>query len=165
MFDVTSRPEEPSDLVLGLVRYVDVMSMGALGDLIKAVAKGPVRPTSLLVYRKDQETDFKMSCPYCGQKLWVRDADADKRGRCPNCHKGFTLPTQTDRVANYLQLSKNIQVGTAIQGNPSSLISPIKHLLRVRADEVALKVAGDSLFRESGDTMNVNIETGPIHTV
>ena len=48
-------------------------------------------PQNVLIARADGEGDFKMSCPSCAQKLWVRDSDVDKRGRCPSCKKAFTV--------------------------------------------------------------------------
>ncbi len=150
------------DIVLGLIRYVDMVSLKALGELIKAVADVKHCPSSVMVYRKEQEGDFKMSCPYCGQKIWVRDADQDKRGRCPNCHKGFTLPCQLDHVARALQLPFSVSVRKAVQGDGSALAAQLKHLLRVRADEINLRLAGDMPLRSSGETMNVNLDTGPI---
>jgi len=151
-----------ADILLGLIRFVDGVSLNTLGEMLKAASSVKPCPTAVLVYRKEQEADFKMSCPYCGQKIWVRDADQDKRGRCPNCHKGFTLPCQEDHVAKVLQLTPAIQVRKVVQGDASSLGAQLKQLLRARADDINLHMAGEMAARSSGETMNVSLETGRI---
>lgn len=159
----TAKISGPSpDILIGLIRFVDGISLNLLGELFKAATAEKSCPAAVLVYRKELEGDFKMSCPYCGQKLWVRDADQDKRGRCPNCHKGFTLPCQEDHVAKVLHLPPGISVRKAVQGDTSTLGAHIKQLLRVRADEINLRMAGDRTGVASGETMNVNLETGLI---
>lgn len=158
-FEASQVNPAEADMILGLVHFVDVVSLTVLNELLKQSVGSTRLPTAVLVYRKENEKDFKMSCPFCGQKIWVRDADQDKRGRCPNCHKGFTLPEQEEHVTGVLQLAKEIPVQRVVRGNPSSFSAPLKQLLRIRADLVTLRVAGDSLFRSSGETMNVAVDT------
>jgi predicted RNA-binding Zn-ribbon protein involved in translation (DUF1610 family) len=160
--DPTKLSSPSADILLGLIRFVDGVSLHLLGELFKVATAEKSCPAAVLVYRKELEGDFKMSCPFCGQKLWVRDADQDKRGRCPNCHKGFTLPGQEDHVAKALHLPPGISVRKAVQGDTSTLGAHLKQLLRVRADEINLRMAGDKTGLSSRQTMNVNLETGLI---
>lgn len=75
---------------------------------------------AVLLFREEGEIDFKMSCPACGQKLWVRDTDEDRRGRCPNCKKAFRLPSQAQHVKAELSLPDAVPVTRVVRGNASS---------------------------------------------
>ncbi|MCC5849657.1 MAG: hypothetical protein JJU29_16360 [Verrucomicrobia bacterium] len=150
------------DLMVGLMRFVDVISLQNMSQILNALPSDWRIPAGFFIYRNEGETDFKMSCPYCGQKLWVRDADQDKRGRCPNCKKGFTLPAQEEHLNQSLRLRESILVRRIEKGTPTSISGPLKALIRMQAGGVRLKEASGRIFGESGETMNVNLETGPI---
>ena len=115
---------DAADLVIGLVRHVDLVSLQTLEQIFQKIPSGLMLPTGFFLYRKESEKDFKMSCPYCGQKLWVCDTDQDKRGRCPNCKKGFTLPQQEAHLSQSLGLRSSVPVRKIIQGDPASLGGP-----------------------------------------
>jgi transposase-like protein len=83
-----------------------------ISELLEKATDGYSVPTQMLIYRNDNEVDFKMSCPYCGQKLWVRDADQDKRGRCPHCGKGFTLPAEEENTLRHLDAENHSKNAT-----------------------------------------------------
>lgn len=123
---------DSADLMLALVRYVDVISLMDMSTILESFPGEWDLPTCLMIYRTENETDFKMSCPYCGQKIWVRDADVDKRGRCPNCKKGFTLPRQDDHVGRALKLKEGVEIHRVERGNPASISAPLRALLRAR---------------------------------
>lgn len=128
---------EAADIILGLARYVDVVTLERLDAIVHRIPVQWEKPLGFMIYREENESDFKMSCPFCGQKLWVRDADVDKRGRCPNCKKGFTLPRQEDHLATRLQLRDAIQVRRIFRGNPTSISGPLQSLVRLRDGGVA----------------------------
>ncbi len=126
-----------ADVILGLARFVDVVTLERLDAIVQRIPLEWDKPLGFFIYRDEHETDFKMSCPFCGQKLWVRDADVDKRGRCPNCKKGFTLPRQEDHLASRLQLRDAIQVRRIFRGNPASISGPLQNLIRLLDGGVA----------------------------
>lgn len=127
------------DIVVGIVRFVDVVSLQQISELLEKATEGYRVPTQLLIYRNDNEVDFKMSCPYCGQKLWVRDADQDKRGRCPHCGKGFTLPAQEEHVRSVLRLNASIPMHRVIRQDPGSLAAPLRSILELASPEHNLR--------------------------
>lgn len=129
--DDSAEAIEAADMILGLARFLDVDYLDRLVALSSPILDHPATPTAFLLYREEGEGDYKMSCPYCGQKLWVRDVDVDKRGRCPNCKKGFTLPRQEDLIVGHLRLRDAVLVKKITRGNPSSISGPIQGLFRI----------------------------------
>jgi hypothetical protein len=111
------------------VQYVDVITMDRLKGIYAAVSHEGNKPFGVFVYRTAGEVDYKLSCPYCGQKLWVRDTDVDKRGRCPNCKKAFILPSQSDHVRDQLQVEANIPLANIHGGNGASLKAAFRSIL------------------------------------
>jgi hypothetical protein len=100
----------PADGLLLLVRFMDVLTMDRLKKIREQLPTDPVKPMAVLLFREPDEIDFKMSCPACGQKLWVRDTDEGKRGRCPNCKTAFHLPSQPQHAKVELALHADIPV-------------------------------------------------------
>ena len=140
-----------------LVRFVDKLGMQALTRQLKELSDRVSIPIHFLLYRKANEQDFKMSCPFCGQKLWVRDADLDKRGRCPSCKKGFTLPRQEDQVIELLGLRQDAPVYRVVHGDASSVTAAVRLFLKRKTDRDAL-MSTKEIFRKNQETMNVSLE-------
>ena len=111
--------EQASALAL-LVRHVDVLSLDRIREIYTLMFEELGKPFSVMILRNEGESDFKMSCPHCGQKIWVRDSDVNKRGRCPNCKKGFNLPSQIRHLRTNLQLSEDVPVMMVVKGNAAS---------------------------------------------
>lgn len=96
--------------VLILTRFLDVITLDKIKSIYRRLPTDTPLALAMVIVRENDEGDFKMSCPVCGQKLWVRDNDAGKRGRCPNCKKAFTLPDQVSHVRAQLALPDSIPV-------------------------------------------------------
>lgn len=149
-------PDLPADTLVGLVRFVDVLSLQNMAELLQAAPGAQTTPLALLVYRNENEADFKMSCPYCGQKLWVRDADVDKRGRCPHCRKGFTLPRQEDQVRTSLKLPSDVPVLRVVRNETGSLSGPFRQILSLKGASVLDNLGMNT--QAANQTMNVDVE-------
>jgi predicted RNA-binding Zn-ribbon protein involved in translation (DUF1610 family) len=149
-------------MIIGLVRFVDVVSLQTLDDLYRNLPSSKRIPAGFCIYRNENEADFKMSCPYCGQKLWVRDADLDKRGRCPNCKKGFTLPRQEAHVSSILRLPESVPVRRVVHGDPASFSGPLQALLKLRDASGLENLYPELRAVSSNATMNVNLDSGHI---
>lgn len=115
--------------VLVLARFLDVISLDKIKAIYRRLPSERTLPIAVLVVREKDETDFKMSCPVCGQKLWVRDSDANKRGRCPNCKKAFTLPDQIDHLRAQLALPDSVPALRVISGDSASAEKAVQTLL------------------------------------
>ena len=118
---------ENSDVLVLLVRFLDALSLDRIKSIRGNIPEPPL-PMAVLLFREEGEIDFKMSCPACGQKLWVRDTDEDKRGRCPNCKKAFRLPSQAQHVKAELSLPDSVPVTRVVRGNASSCRNALANL-------------------------------------
>jgi hypothetical protein len=108
-----------ADAAIVLIRYLDQATMTRIKDVFRLLHAEAFLPKSIVVFREDKETEFKISCTYCGQKLWVRDRDAGRRGNCPQCRKTFFVPTQKSFITSFLMLTEAIPVVTVINGEAS----------------------------------------------
>lgn len=93
-----------------LVRFMDIISMDKVKAIFRSIPPELGLPTAIVLFREEGEADFKISCGACGQKLWVRDTDAGKRGRCPNCKKSFPLPSQDEHLRSQLEIPASVLV-------------------------------------------------------
>ncbi len=115
--------------IMVLARFLDVISLDKIKAIYRRLPNERGVPVAVLVVREKDESDFKMSCPICGQKLWVRDEEANKRGRCPNCKKAFTLPDQVDHLRAQLALPDSLPVLRVITGDSTSAENAVLTLL------------------------------------
>lgn len=134
----------PQALLVLPVRFVDVRSLKDISDLWQA--QPGIHPGCVFICRNERESDFKMSCPTCGQKLWVSDVDEDKRGQCPQCRKGFKLPSQEDHLRSILSLPSSCAFSRITRGDTESARSCMKMILekdgeRQRLDDLQLDEA------------------------
>lgn len=112
-----------------LVRFLDVVSLDRIRAIYRRLPLEKSVPLAILLFRQEGEMDFKISCPSCGQKLWVRDSDGGRRGRCPNCQKGFRLPSQSGFLRGQLALPDSVATLTVINGRASSCRGALAHLI------------------------------------
>jgi DNA-directed RNA polymerase subunit RPC12/RpoP len=92
-----------------LVRFLDVLSLDKIRNMYHHLSQASTSlPVGVFYLRDKGELDFKISCPSCGQKLWLRDTDIGKRGRCPNCSKPFIILSQSDHLKTQLLLPESM---------------------------------------------------------
>ena len=120
-----------------LVRFMDVISMDKVKAIYRSIPSDPALPLTVLLFREDGETDFKMSCAACGQKLWVRDQDVGKRGRCPNCKRAFRLPGQDEHLKAQLLVPDATPVLIVDRGNGGSCRDAVSGLLGRLSGDIA----------------------------
>lgn len=119
---------QQADVLVLLVRFLDAISLDKLKAIRSGIASLSPRPMAVFLFREEGEIDFKMSCPSCGQKLWVRDTDENKKGRCPNCKQGFRLPSQAAQVKMDLSLPDSVPITRIMRGNMSSCRNALVNL-------------------------------------
>ncbi|MFP6905382.1 MAG: hypothetical protein VCG02_09200 [Verrucomicrobiota bacterium] len=117
-----------ADAIALVVHYMDVITLDQLRDTC-TLLRDHHGKVAVFLYREEGEVDCKMSCPSCGQKLWVRDTDVGKRGRCPNCKKAFMLPDQAEHIRAELALDPGISITRVEGGNISSSKSAMRMLV------------------------------------
>lgn len=152
------RIKETDALVL-LVRFMDVISIDKIKAIYRRLPSEKLVPVSVFLFREEGEIDFKMSCPACGQKLWVRDTDVNKRGRCPNCKKAFKLPSQAGHLKSQLMLPDAVSVLSVTRGNASSCRGAVASLLGRVSGEIGAEVPPDAETLKKA-TVRVQIQNG-----
>jgi predicted RNA-binding Zn-ribbon protein involved in translation (DUF1610 family) len=132
-----------ADALIMLVRFLDVISLDKIKAIYRRLPSESLTPVSVFLFREEGEIDFKMSCPACGQKLWVRDTDVNKRGRCPNCKKAFKLPSQSGHLKSQLMLPDAVPVISVVRGNASSCRGAVASLIGRVAGRIGEGAAAD----------------------
>lgn len=98
-------------------------------------------PSSIFLVREPGRLEFKMSCPTCGQKLWVRDEDAGRNGRCPHCKKTFVLPTQTAHLKSVLMAPDKIPMITVTDGHAAKCQGAVAELVGRVAARIRMQLS------------------------
>lgn len=112
-----------------LARFLDLVSLDQLRTLYRQLPAGTNIPLAIFLVREEGELDFKISCPTCGQKLWVRDTDGGRKGRCPNCDKPFRLPSQAAYLRAQLPVPDSVATLTVILGRATACRGALARLL------------------------------------
>jgi len=140
-----------ADALVILARFLDALSMDSMKGIYRALPLDTsLPPLAFLLVRDAGEKDFKMSCLECGQKLWVRDYDIGKTGRCPSCQEAFQISAQSDYLRRQLALPDNLPVDLVELGDNHTVQDALQRLVfriddsRVHeeaeeVDEMALK--------------------------
>jgi len=131
-----------ADAIALLVRFLDVVSMDRIKVIYRRLPSEKAVPMAVFLFREEGEIDFNMSCPACGQQLWVRDTDVGKRGRCPNCKKAFKLPSQAGHLKGTLMLPDAVPAITVVRGNASSCRGAVATLLQYVSGVIVPKEGG-----------------------
>jgi DNA-directed RNA polymerase subunit RPC12/RpoP len=139
-----------ADACLILVRYLDQATMHLIKDVYQLVHNETFLPKDIAILREHKEAEFKISCSYCGQKLWVRDRDAGRRGNCPKCRKTFFIPTQKAYLTSYLMLAENETIHSVVAGEQA----PCRGIM----EELVSRVAG---MEEGAKSSTMRIELPP----
>lgn len=130
-----------ADAVALLIHYLDEVSLQAVRARVqKLAAIGKKVPTGIFIVREPNEHEFKISCGDCSQKLWVRESDIGRRGRCTNCRKPMIVPTPSEYLRNRLALPDGVPVLNVVRGDAALCRGVLANLLaRVSPDASGLK--------------------------
>ncbi len=147
-----------ADALAIVARFLDVLSLDKIKMIYRQLPNELTAPMAIFLLRDKGEVDFKISCPSCGQKLWLRDTDVGKRGRCPNCKKPFIIPAQVDHLKTQLMLPANVPIITLIRNDAESFRSAMAKLLGTSS--MGLKPVQETMTAEAlkQATMRVQIQ-------
>ena len=152
-----------ADGLLLLVRFMDVISMDKTKAIFRKVPSTQADSLSVLLFREEGETDFKMSCAACGQKLWVRDQDVGKRGRCPNCKRAFRLPGQEEHLKSQLLVPDAMTVKTVSRGDAEACRAVVAELAGKLSGGIRDEASFDpNVLKQS--TVRIDISSGDTTT-
>ncbi|NLB59842.1 MAG: hypothetical protein GX806_02000 [Lentisphaerae bacterium] len=146
----------PHHAIAIVARFLDVLSLDKIKMIYRRLPDNLRAPMAIFLLRDKDEVDFKISCPSCGQKLWLRDSDVNKRGRCPNCKKPFIILSQADHLKSQLVLPDNVPVVTLIRNDAASFQAVMAQLLG--ALTVGLKPATEEMTAEALKNLTVRVQ-------
>lgn len=118
-----------SDFCLLLVRFLDFVMLESIRRMVRALPPAAANHLHVIICRNPGETDYKISCPKCGQKLMVRDASAFRRAKCPHCHDIFMVPGQSDLIRSELILPATRIVRSVTTGDQASCRSALEAII------------------------------------
>jgi len=139
-----------------VVRFLDVLSLEKIKNIYRHLPDQIAIPVAIFMLRDKGEVDFKISCPSCGQKLWLRDTDVGKRGRCPNCTKPFIILSQGDHLKSQLMLPDKVAVFNVTRSNPESFQAALVKLFG--GTPAGIKPADLSVSDEATKNATVRIQ-------
>ena len=139
-----------------VVRFLDVLSLEKIKNIYRSLPDPLNIPVAIFMLRDKGEVDFKISCPSCGQKLWLRDTDITKRGRCPNCNKPFVILSQGNHLKSQLILPDKVEAYKVTHSNPESFQDALIKLLG--GMPVGIKSADLSVSDEALKNATVRIQ-------
>lgn len=140
-----------ADAAVLLLQHMDAPALELLKAAYRILPSEHKLPVALLVVREAGRLEFKMACPTCSQKLWVRDEDKGRVGRCPHCKKTFVLPVQAALLKQHLMLPDSMPVVTVMLGHEASCRGPLASLAErarlraqvIKSSTVAVQIAHD----------------------
>jgi predicted RNA-binding Zn-ribbon protein involved in translation (DUF1610 family) len=130
-----------ADAIVLVVRFLDVLSLEKIKAIYRELPTEINIPIGIVLLRDPGEIDFKISCPACGQKLWLRDTDVGKRGRCPNCKKPFVIMSQAEHIKSQLMLGDGMLITKVTRGDLASFEKAIASLMKSVSGEIRPMVA------------------------
>ncbi len=145
-----------ADAIAIVVRFLDVLSLDKIKMIYRHLPNELSVPVALFLLRDKGEVDFKISCPSCGQKLWLRDIDLGKRGRCPNCKKPFVILSQPDHLKSQLMLPESVPIIKLVRTETESFRLGIAQLLD--AMSVGIKPSTANLTAEALKNATVRVQ-------
>lgn len=146
-----------ADGMILIARFLDVISLDKIKAIYRRLPSDKMIPLSVVLGREEGEVDFKMSCPACGQKLWVRDSDIGKRGRCPTCKKPFKLSSQTDLIRSQLMLPDTVPVTMIGKNDTASCQVALSELV----SNLGGSVGGHSVAEQNLKMTTVRVQLNP----
>lgn len=147
-----------ADVIALLVRFLDVLSLDKIKAIYRHLPVEAAVPVAIFLLRDKGEIDFKISCPSCGQKLWLRDTDVGKCGRCPNCKKPFIILSQADHLKTQLMLPETVPILTVTKGDANSLQQAMARLIEARPSAAPLTVEEIGAEALKNATMRIQIQ-------
>lgn len=145
-----------ADAIAIVVRFLDVLSLDKIKMIYRHLPSEINVPVAVFLLRDKGEVDFKISCPSCGQKLWLRDTDIGKRGRCPNCKKPFIILSQAEHLKAQLMLPERVPVVMMIRSDAESFRAAMTKLLGSLA--VGIKPAVAEMTEEALKNATVRVQ-------
>lgn len=120
---------DQADALILLVHFLDNRSIEDAHALLGTRLAERTTPMGVFIYRPEAERQFKISCPECGQKLWVMEHEIGMRGRCVSCRRPMMIPTPSEYLRRTLQLPDAVPVLNVVRSDASLCRGALENLL------------------------------------
>jgi hypothetical protein len=120
---------QQADALVWLVHFLDTRSIEDARSLLERVLADRSAPMGVFIYRPEAERQFKISCPECGQKLWVMEHEIGMRGRCVNCRRPMMIPTPSEYLRRMFRLPDSVPVLNVVRSDASLCRGALENLL------------------------------------
>lgn len=118
-----------ADAMAMIVHFLDGPSLEAARRLYHRTRAVRAVPFGVFILRPAEERQFKISCPECGQKLWIQEQEIGMRGRCINCRRPMSIPPPSEYLRIRLLLPDAVPVLNVIGGDTSLCRGALANLL------------------------------------
>jgi hypothetical protein len=118
-----------ADAFVLLVHFLDQASIGVARRLYHRLRVVRPVPMGVFLFRAADERQFKISCPECGQKLWVLESEVGRRGRCVNCRHPIGIRTPSEFLREMLSLPDSVPVLNVVKGDGPICRGALSNLL------------------------------------
>jgi hypothetical protein len=118
-----------ADAFVLLVHFLDQASIGVARRLYHRLRVVRPVPMGVFLFRAADERQFKISCPECGQKLWVLESEVGRRGRCVNCRHPIGIRTPSEFLREMLSLPDSVPVLNVVKGDSPVCRGALANLL------------------------------------
>ena len=118
-----------ADAMAMIVHFLDGPSLESARRMYHRTRTSALVPLGVFILRPAEERQFKISCPECGQKLWIMEKEIGMRGRCINCRRPMTIPPPSEYLRIRLLLPDAVPVLNVIGGDTSLCRGALANLL------------------------------------
>jgi len=147
-----------ANVIALVVRFLDVLSVDKIKNIYRHLPTTITVPMAIFLLRDKSEVDFKISCPSCGQKLWLRDTDVGKRGRCPSCKKPFMILSQVDQLKSQLILPDSVKCVNVVRNDADSFQCAMIELLENCAERIHPDTVDCQGEESKNSTMRIQLQ-------
>lgn len=118
-----------------LVHHMDLMTVEKLREIKDFMATKAEIPWLWAILKHKGESEFKISCIDCGQKIWVPDGRSGATARCPKCKKSFEIPTREQFLQLMLGIDDASKTALVEEGDSESFENVLKSLVGTNANK------------------------------
>ena len=99
-----------ADAYIMIAHFLDAVSLDVLKFAYETINTRPRIRQAVILYRKNGESEYKISCSACGQKLLIRDTHVGQIGRCPHCKESSRLPLPDVLMSHAMGISQSANI-------------------------------------------------------
>lgn len=129
-----------ADRAVVLVHHIDLISVEGLRPVNEHLKSKSDIPYLWVLLKLEDESEFKISCIECGQKILIPDGRKDANARCPKCKKAFTIPGREEHLRLVMGFEDYSNIFAVEEASPETFERVIDRLVK---EDAAAKPSED----------------------